>query len=125
MSDIIKFDPALLEIFKSGASSAPMPFSRDILVLETRVAGTSCLNDPDALAATLKRGDVLTMRREPQNEFDDFAILLFTTGEKAGYIPRDQNEVIARLMDAGKTFFARIEEFYFQDDWLCIESKRL
>lgn len=125
MSDLIKFDPALLNILKGGAGlGAPMPFARDILALETRVAGTSYLDDPDALAAAIKPGDILAMKREPQNEYDELAILLFTErGEKAGYIPRAQNEVIARLMDAGKTFFARIEDFHFEGEWLCINIK--
>ncbi len=122
MSNIIKFDPATaLEAFKHEGISTPLPFSREILLLETHIAGTSYLDDPEGLATRIKPNDLLSLKREPYNEYDANAILLFTQqGEKAGYLPRDKNEVIARLMDAGKICFALIIDFDFIDDWLCI-----
>jgi len=124
MSNLAKFDPATLEIFKYGGANAPLPFSRDILLLETHIAGTTYLDDPEGLATRIKPSDLLSLKREPNNEYDTNAILLLTQqGEKAGYIPRDKNEVIARLMDAGKICFALIVDFEFLDDWLCINIK--
>lgn len=115
MSDIIKFDSASLEAFQRAGVGAPLPFSRDILLLVTHVAGTSYLDDPEDLATRLNSGDQFIMKREPNNEHDTNAILLFTKqGEKAGYLPRRKNEVIARLMDAGKTLFAQIDDFDFE-----------
>ncbi len=124
MSDIIKFDPTTLEIFQRAGGAAPMPFSRDILLLETHIAGTSYLDDPEGLATHINAGERLAMKREPTNEHDENAILIFTEqGEKAGYLPRAQNEVIARLMDAGKLIFAQIDEFHFEGNWLCVNIK--
>jgi hypothetical protein len=114
MSNLVKFDPATIELFKYGGVGVPLPFSRDILLLETHIAGTTYLDDPEGLATRIKPSDQLTMKREPNNEYDANAILLFTQqGEKAGYLPRDKNEVIARLMDAGKICFAQIVDFEF------------
>ena len=40
------------------------------------------------------------------------------TGEKLGYVPREKNEVVARLMDAGKMVFGVLEEKEWRDEWL-------
>jgi hypothetical protein len=40
-----------------------------------------------------------------------------------GYIPRDKNEVIARLMDAGKQFFAVVAAKEWEGNWLRLEVK--
>lgn len=37
---------------------------------------------------------------------------------KIGYVPRASNEVVARLMDAGKIVFARVESKAWVDSWL-------
>ena len=38
-------------------------------------------------------------------------------------IPRNKNEVIARLLDAGKKFFATIQAKEWEGNWLRIEIK--
>jgi hypothetical protein len=48
-------------------------------------------------------------------------IALYFKADKIGYIPRDKNEVIARLMDAGKQFFATIMAKEWEGNWLKIE----
>ena len=84
------------------------PLSREIPLFDSYVAGTGYINDPSILDA-LKVGDTLTLRREPENRFDDNAILVLDGKEqKIGYIPERDNTVFARLMDAGKFLTARI-----------------
>lgn len=51
----------------------------------------------------------LKCKREAGNEHDKFAISLWYNDTKAGYIPRDKNEVIDRLLDAGKTLFSVLQ----------------
>jgi hypothetical protein len=59
--------------------------------------------------------------REPCNVADPLAIRLETEGQrKVGYVPRAHNEVIARLMDAGKIVFARIDTNAWVGGWLKI-----
>jgi hypothetical protein len=60
----------------------------------------------------------LDMKREAGNEFDNWAIALWFGDSKVGYIPREKNEVIARLMDAGKRFYATIEAKEYEGNWL-------
>src|SRR5699024_9710708 len=49
---------------------------------------------------TMKVGDMLEMVREPENKHDSAAIALHYDMEKVGYIPRESNEILSRLMDA-------------------------
>jgi hypothetical protein len=37
-------------------------------------------------------------------------------------VPRAQNEVIARLMDAGKFFYTKLISKEWKNDWLCLET---
>lgn len=45
-------------------------------------------------------GQLLELQREPQNEHDACAIALYCGPHMIGYIPREENEILSRLMDA-------------------------
>lgn len=48
----------------------------------------------------LKQGQMLLLRREPDNEYDSSAVEVLTTRKKKlGYLPKHLNRVIATLMD--------------------------
>ena len=119
--DLIKVDAKLLAALSKGGISLDV-FSKDILALECLVAGTSFrkLNDVEA---ALNKEVKLELKREPQNEYDHFAIALHFEKHKIGYIPRDKNEVIARMMDAGKNFFATIQAKEWEGNWLKVEVR--
>ena len=119
--DLIKVDAKLLAALSKGGISLDV-FSKDILALECLVAGTSFrkLNDVEA---ALNKEVKLELKREPQNEYDHFAIALHFEKHKIGYIPREKNEVIARLMDAGKNFFATIQAKEWEGNWLKVEVR--
>ena len=52
----------------------------------------------------------MTFRRGPGNKRDKPAIEILDLEEQGpGYVPRDKNEVLARLLDAGKLVFGKIE----------------
>lgn len=61
---------------KNGESLIPKPFERDIFLLDTHVAGTTHIEGIDELELYLKSGDRLNLFREPDNPYDEFAILL-------------------------------------------------
>lgn len=55
-------------------------------------------------------GARLRLVREPQNPFDPFAVALFDAkNRKLGYIPRNENKVVAQLLDAQKNLWAQID----------------
>jgi hypothetical protein len=109
--------PAML-----GALNGPgisLPYDVDILLLECYVAGTSYVEDIESIEPSLEAGAILLCRREPSNEHDALAILVLDAqGRKLGYVPRAKNEVLARLMDAGKNIYARLVSKEWQESWL-------
>lgn len=51
-------------------------------------------------AKQIEVGDELVMERDVTNRFDQNAIRLLWNGEQIGWVPKEQNDVIAKLMDA-------------------------
>jgi len=105
----------------SGVLSAP--FAKEIFLIESHVAGTSHVPIQE-FETSLVIGGSLVLRREEENPHDPLAILILTeNGEKLGYVPRDRNEILARLMDAGKFLFARLESKEWHGDWLRVAAR--
>jgi hypothetical protein len=118
---LIKVSTGLLSALSSGQLSIDV-FKKEILVLECMVAGTS-FRKLDTIEADLAATVVLDIKREGKNEFDKFAVALYYKTVKVGYLPKDKNEVIARLMDAGKEFYATIEAKEWEGTWLRLDVK--
>ncbi len=102
----------------------PTPFERDIFLFATTVAGTSYVEGIEELEPHLSEGDKLDFFREPDNAYDKRAIVIKNgDGVKIGYVPRRDNIVFSRLMDAGKLLFGRIASKEGQGGWLKIDIK--
>lgn len=94
---------------------------RETLLARMRVAGTAYY-DAGAVADRLRPGHRLALRRQPQNRYDALAIeILGPEGHKLGYVPRQRNEMPARLIDAGKRLSARAESIEQRGNWLNIQ----
>jgi hypothetical protein len=114
---------ALLHAHLQAGGTLAAPFAREIFLIETHVAGTTHVPIRE-IEPTLKPGAAMVLRRDPENAFDALAILILTEqGAKLGFIPRDRNEVLARLMDAGKCLFARLETKEWRGDWLRVSIR--
>ncbi len=86
------------------------PLSHEILLFDSYVAGTTYIED-ETVFDEIKEGDKLVLKREPENRFDENAILVLDgKNRKLGYIPEKDNIVFARLMDAGKYLTAKIND---------------
>ena len=79
----------------------------EILVQSSLAAGLSH-HEAKAVWDQLKVGDSLTLVREPDNWNDANAVRVDWSGHQLGYIPRTDNEVIARQLDRGNKLEARI-----------------
>lgn len=100
------------------------PFSREIFLLDIVVAGTTHCDEIYEVYPYLEKGVVLRMQRQPQNKHDQNAIAIYYEKTMIGYVPRELNLIISRLMDAGKAFFCRIEDVELVDDyWVKIAAK--
>lgn len=110
----------MLAILKGSFTDGglPKPFIKEIFLLHCNVAGTSFLELED-IEETLLINDILILKREPNNQYDKLAVLILDqNGNKLGYIPKEKNEVLARLMDAGKLIFVKLEAKEWQGSWL-------
>jgi hypothetical protein len=120
-TSIIRINPGLLAALSYGQLSIDV-FKKEIMVLECMVAGTS-FRKLEKVEAELISKVQLEMKREGKNEFDAFAIALYFRDVKVGYIPKDKNEVISRLMDAGKAFYSTIQAREWEGNWLRLDVK--
>lgn len=90
-----------------GLDEIIKPLFREIYLFDSYIAGTTHLQDKTVLDI-IKENDNLVLQRE-DNEFDSNAIMVLTEDKKKlGYIPKKDNIVFARLMDAGKLLKAKI-----------------
>ncbi|NLI69333.1 MAG: restriction endonuclease [Firmicutes bacterium] len=99
------------------------PYVQEIFLMDSHIAGTSHLS-LEEIEPDLEPGDPLLFRREPDNEYDSLAIVIFDRKErKLGYLPREKNEVLARMMDAGKMLFGKLESKEWKGKWLKIKIR--
>lgn len=109
---------------KGGGLTVPKPFERDIFLFDTHVAGTSYVEGIEELEPHLRVNDKLDFFREPDNPHDNRAIAIKNLdGVKIGYVPRTDNVIFSRLMDAGKMLFGKITSKKMAGNWLKIDIK--
>jgi len=109
LSDIIKTDNKV--IIQVGSKGLPNPFERDIYLFTTHIAGTGYVENKEEIIENTNIEDEVTFIRESNNIYDKYAICVKNKKlEKLGYIPKKDNIVFARLMDAGKLLIGKIVE---------------
>jgi hypothetical protein len=121
---LAKTDPSILALMHGsfGKDGALKPFSREIMLIECQIAGMIIL-EVQTVEPQLVPGALLQLKREPENPHDLLAIMVFNeAGHHLGYVPRAQNEVLARLLDAGKLLFAKLEPKSRQGDFLKVTA---
>jgi hypothetical protein len=79
----------------------------EIIVQVSLTAGLR-YHEAKAVWDQMQIGDVLTLVREPDNPYDARAVRVEWNGHKLGYIPRIENEAVARQMDRGNALQARV-----------------
>lgn len=77
------------------------------VLLRAAVAGFTHAQGP-MVSPQLTPGDALQLVREPANPYDARAVRIDLRGHKLGYVPRANNEDIARRLDAGEALTAAI-----------------
>jgi len=120
---IVKIDPKYLEIVRTSLDKTglPKPFVQEVELLNCNIAGTTFIDLKD-IEPNLKKNQLLVLKREPKNEYDDKAILILTEdGQKLGFVPQERNEILSNLMDAGKLLFGRLDEKNWVGRWLRLD----
>lgn len=92
-----------------------------ILIQSSPLAGSQYYA-VEQLRSLIKPGDRLTLTREANNRHDRNAVRVNWNGQKLGYVPRAQNRVVARALDAGEKLEARVTTLRNDPDpWKQIE----
>lgn len=126
MADILKIDNKnIVNILNNkGGLDIGKPFSQEIFLIEVHIAGTTHIDNIDLLEPKLVSGVEVQFFREPNNQYDSRAIVVKDKeGNKLGYIPRDKNEILSRLMDAGKLLYGKVKSKEKVGEWVKIEME--
>jgi len=98
-----------------------MTADSEILVQTSSLAGFRYY-EGKALWDKMKIGDALVLAREPDNPHDPRAVRVEWNGHKLGYLPRRENEAVARQLDLGNALEARITKLRkHRDPWKRLE----
>ena len=89
-------------------SSAAEPSANAKILLQSSPLAGFRYYEGKRLWQEMKVGDALQLVREPDNSHDPKAIRVDWQGHKLGYVPRADNEALARFMDQGSKAEARI-----------------
>ena len=112
-------DMILEAVEMNGIENVVMPLMNEIFLSFTDIAGTRYVDNQDVFKR-LEKNEPLLLEREADNEYDSNAIKVLTMdGKKLGYIPKRDNDIFCRLMDAGKILHARVYSCYKEncDPW--------
>jgi hypothetical protein len=124
-SNLSSIDPALLALMHGsfGKDGSLSPFATEVYLLKCAIAGTS-QQPVKEIEPQLVPGALLPFLREPANRFDALAIRIHDeAGHTLGWVPKEKNEVLARLMDAGKLLFGRLEAKSWVGGWLKLDVR--
>lgn len=80
-----------------------------IVVQSSPLAGFRHYEAPN-LWGEVRAGDELALVREPDNPHDRNAVRVEWRSFKLGYVPRAENEAVARMLDRGTQLIARIRK---------------
>lgn len=124
MSDLAEIKgTGLVDLFHGAQNGVlvPKPFEREIFLFNTYVAGTSHIEGIEAIEKELSLDDRLSFFREPNNSYDNHAIVIKTENDvKIGYVPKVDNVIFSRLMDAGKLLYGKIVQKEMKGTWVKI-----
>lgn len=111
---------ALIALLLAALSASAQTAGR-ILLQSSPLAGFQYY-EGKALWEQMKIGDALTLVREPHNPHDPLAVRVEWKGNKLGYVPRRENQAVARQLDHGNPLEARIVRLVkHRDPWKRIE----
>jgi hypothetical protein len=110
----------VIAAFVCASLEAAQPATR-ILIQRAPVAGFQ-FHEDKRLWDQLKVGGALALVREPGNPHDARAVRVEWNGHMLGYVPRAENDAVARQLDRGNKLEARIVRLTkHRDPWKRIE----
>jgi hypothetical protein len=89
-------------------SAQPAAAQSSEILVQTSLAAGLAHHEAKRFWGELRRGDPLALVREPDNPHDPNAVRVEWNGHLLGYLPRTENEAVARQLDRGNRLQARI-----------------
>lgn len=78
------------------------------IVVQTSVTAGLAHHEAKAVWEQIKLGDALLLVREAGNPHDSSAVRVEWNGHMLGYLPRSDNQAVARQLDRGNRLQARV-----------------
>ena len=83
--------------------------------VKLKVVGVTFVNEDSgksrqSIISQLDENAAIFLQREPTNKYDKNAIRVMTLYGQVGYIGRDYAGILSEMMDAGRTFSAKVAE---------------
>jgi len=104
-----------------GVQAARPDNPRRILIQKFPLAGFP-YHAGQGLWPMLEVGQPLTLRRRPDNPYDDRAVEIWWGEHMLGHLPRAENTAVSQMIDRGERLFARIASLQdTRDPWERIE----
>ena len=127
MGDLVRIDEtniiSILNHRKTGLDVGK-PFSKQIYLISASIAGSYFVDNIYDLLEEMKIGTKLRFIREPDNQYDELAIVVRDqNNNKLGYVPRKKNPILARLMDAGKLIYGTVKAINNEERYVNIEME--
>lgn len=87
----------------------PKPFTQDVFLTECPVVGNTFGLTVDPM--TVAEGTKLKLFRDNHNKFDKNSIVVKDGADnRLGFVPMEKNEILARLLEAGKDVYAVVSQ---------------
>ena len=86
-------------ISTSAQATARPPRFQNPFYLDRSFIKSLAYYDYTYVYRSLSVGDPLTLKREPNNQYDEFAVGVHFCGRKLGYWPSPENKAIANMLD--------------------------
>ena len=96
--------PRLAQALPATGTLPPLP---GVMLARVNLAGTGFYLQA-ADCPLLPVGTKLDLLPEPDNQHDEFAVAVLYQSIMLGYVPRDENKAISRLLQAGKSLHCRL-----------------
>ncbi len=91
-----------------------------VFLIRTWLSGVEYAEDAPDIIHDLQPYDFLFLVRMPSNRYDSNAISVMAPDVHIGYIPRKDNQILARLMDSGQELMCLVKETGEDDRSICV-----
>jgi hypothetical protein len=100
--------PRILAVLALLACAGVAQAQTNEILVQTSVTAGLAHHEAKAVWEQIKPGDALVLVRDPGNVHDPGAVRVEWNGHMLGYLPRTDNEAVARQLDRGNQLQARV-----------------